>query len=783
MNTKYTLKNFRVFDKEGSTFELAPVTILTGPNGSGKSSVSKSLQMIKGADLRVGKIIDLSGNGHQLGRFDKITNWESNENEITIEFSYTSFLLPLHKNLNVRITLRNENKQKPHEARIVAVDIVTLDGRTLLHDDIARYPNSENSSNRICEIEDDVDYSVIKDDVIKRVKEWQLMYNSLKSIEVVDEHYLISKIGGYKDLLPILFEYVNSARKVTAIDKKIMQRCVPTTPKQYDESEKTTIDSGSTDLIFPYLPLLMNVQEAKISPAFVETGIVYDLDILKTLDSVRKEDISSLLTNRVYDNLSAAGLCMSDFNPCFRQDLNEIIYDYIQSPYILFSQYYKSLEDEFLRRRGLRSINKLDVEMLRSRYVFSHDEFKDAYQKTKDVESMTLLEWSNDEWNSHQWADGELNKVYDKIKKIRLRTIGIGFGNSIKREDDNPKYREAYDMTYSQYGYVLKFTLLYDFLKTWCSASPSSKEEADKIKDNESFLKLYFLSIYNEIFSCVDILSNTEYISGIRSNAKRLYAFEDSGNLSKVLFQYLRMSETVDYWYDIDHKLTEDMNMGSKQDGFERKYSKGTFLKKGLKVLLNIDDVSFETDDEGVGVYIYLTKNINGKKHQILLSDMGYGNTPLLSMLLQIDIAIMDSIKRNNAFKESIGIGEIFDFLGDDYFTRTTICIEEPETNLHPAVQSRLADVFKMATEEYPVNFILETHSEYLIRRSQVLVAEAKYKDEQELANKCPFKVYYLPEIGTGKPYDMEYQTNGRFIQEFGAGFFDEASNLAFKLF
>ena len=47
MNTKYTLKNFRVFDKEGSTFELAPITILTGPNGSGKSSVSKSLQMLK----------------------------------------------------------------------------------------------------------------------------------------------------------------------------------------------------------------------------------------------------------------------------------------------------------------------------------------------------------------------------------------------------------------------------------------------------------------------------------------------------------------------------------------------------------------------------------------------------------------------------------------------------------------------------------------------------------------------------------------------------------------
>ena len=87
-----------------------------------------------------------------------------------------------------------------------------------------------------------------------------------------------------------------------------------------------------------------------------------------------------------------------------------------------------------------------------------------------------------------------------------------------------------------------------------------------------------------------------------------------------------------------------------------------------------------------------------------------------------------------------------------------------------------------MCSRWYPVNFILETHSEYLIRRSQVLVAEAKYNDEQELANKCPFKVYYLPEAGTGKPYDMEYQTNGKFAKRFGKGFCDVAGNLMLDL-
>jgi hypothetical protein len=60
-------------------------------------------------------------------------------------------------------------------------------------------------------------------------------------------------------------------------------------------------------------------------------------------------------------------------------------------------------------------------------------------------------------------------------------------------------------------------------------------------------------------------------------------------------------------------------------------------------------------------------------------------------------------------------------------------------------------------------------------------VAESGYKTEKELEEKNPFKVYYFPE--EGMPYDMKYRTDGCFSNEFGHGFFDEASKLAFKLF
>ena len=67
---------------------------------------------------------------------------------------------------------------------------------------------------------------------------------------------------------------------------------------------------------------------------------------------------------------------------------------------------------------------------------------------------------------------------------------------------------------------------------------------------------------------------------------------------------------------------------------------------------------------------------------------------------------------------------------------------------------------------------VVETHSEYLVRRTQVLVSQMNFsEDEMEVKN--PFKVYYFPEEGV--PYDMSYLPSGQFEEAFGEGFFDEA--------
>lgn len=99
-----------------------------------------------------------------------------------------------------------------------------------------------------------------------------------------------------------------------------------------------------------------------------------------------------------------------------------------------------------------------------------------------------------------------------------------------------------------------------------------------------------------------------------------------------------------------------------------------------------------------------------------------------------------------------------------------TVVIEEPEQNLHPALQSKLADLFYNIYQETGCQIIVETHSEYIVRKSQVIVSNISEGEEN------PFKVYYFP--SKRKPYELRYAPDGSFLDRFGTGFYDEAAQL-----
>lgn len=108
-----------------------------------------------------------------------------------------------------------------------------------------------------------------------------------------------------------------------------------------------------------------------------------------------------------------------------------------------------------------------------------------------------------------------------------------------------------------------------------------------------------------------------------------------------------------------------------------------------------------------------------------------------------------------------------------------TVLLEEPEQNLHPALQSKLADLVYIINKKFDVRFIIETHSEYLVRHIQVLSAKI-FKDG---ADETPFKVVYLTGNKDKPCYDMGFHKNGKFKEEFGLGFFNVADDAAMELF
>lgn len=154
-------------------------------------------------------------------------------------------------------------------------------------------------------------------------------------------------------------------------------------------------------------------------------------------------------------------------------------------------------------------------------------------------------------------------------------------------------------------------------------------------------------------------------------------------------------------------------------------------------------------------VYKLTIEDEDGMK--LPLADKGMGAIQMMMLLLRL-ATIMRRAKSNKS-------------------AATTVVIEEPEQNLHPKMQSLLADLFQSiaTSNEYKINFIIETHSEYLIRKSQVLVANANYADEKDVEENCPFMVYYLPS-DAGEPYQMHYKVTGGFVEKFGTGFFDAAT-------
>lgn len=220
-------------------------------------------------------------------------------------------------------------------------------------------------------------------------------------------------------------------------------------------------------------------------------------------------------------------------------------------------------------------------------------------------------------------------------------------------------------------------------------------------------------------------------------------AFRKYTNLNSIIDKSNDLAQLIHQYYsakdDIKIKVHEFIKYWISKDQF------------------NIGD-DFEINFYGGEAYEVIIYE-NGVK--IPLNDKGTGNIQIFKILL-----LVGAIFRN-------------------MYHSSTIILEEPELNLHPSMQSKLADLILGIKDFWPIKmnvirgsgirFIIETHSEYLIRRLQILAIQNKLDSDK-------IGITYFPTEMDQDPYNININTDGSLDKNFGPGFFDEASNHTLEL-
>ncbi len=253
---------------------------------------------------------------------------------------------------------------------------------------------------------------------------------------------------------------------------------------------------------------------------------------------------------------------------------------------------------------------------------------------------------------------------------------------------------------------------------------------------DQFFHGTFILNLLKELTNQISNVKKVFFVDAMRLIPKRTYSINTQDLISSQIYNLFRLNSK---------QFGESMN----------------FIKKWVVEFEIADTIEFEKNPHSDIVEIFLINK--GKK--ILLADYGFGVSQILPLVLS-------TVPHLNP-------AEIIFNSTEEYLVKV-VCIEEPENSLHPALQSKLADMFIEAVNLFNVQLILETHSEYLIRKLQYLTAKGKIKPESTIIH----YVYHPDDVPKGECQVKKIKINrdGSLSDNFGEGFFDEATNWKFEL-
>jgi|GEM_PF-4576666 len=373
----------------------------------------------------------------------------------------------------------------------------------------------------------------------------------------------------------------------------------------------------------------------------------------------------------------------------------------------------------------------------------------------------------------------------------------------------NESYQEAATWTdvYNEFYISLLTRSKEEILLGLGGAKLSSFGNEYDIELTSEIIEALVCYIYSELF--VKNMKGADYnIKGNRTDIKafkRMYSeFKDNGTLRDVFGlkeyktdvtllerynEYFRINvadffpgktETINASNRFDRQRTIEANGVYLISNYIRRYKERISLlkkigykEKSLETRLQnlLYDLNIAKQIEIMEIedlyIIKLTNPHTGKTENI--RDLGFGYSQVLPLLFEKILSDTEStLKYSDEHK--------------------LLIIEEPETNLHPNLQAELADIIASINQPFKV---VETHSEYLIRRLQRRVAEYHQDNKAPKGIDCnKINIYYFYPPGE-VPKDKEQVEqikileDGTLSQPFGGGFMDQADkdyNILFQM-
>ena len=713
----FNVSNFRLFGEDGAEIQFKPITVLTGANSSGKSSYVKALVVF-------GQYMDSILNDFKRdGSYNPI--------EQKLDFSDPKLKIKgFSSSLN-----RVLPKGTPMSFCIELIPSVSCFGGYK------------------------VTYSFVEDNLGKTLElgALQSISISISNEEVIrfekssNEALVVTKFNHN----PVLTDFLAFCKYCYLPYHIIDTNTDIADPDFFDDDGQFSFDLAAKTPLGKRLAHIQGEEKASFDFARVIQNLPWDvrneykalftLDLFKAIEKcdefkliyyfpvlerfvgASKQDSIKILKHECSPSASLCAIFATE-KDVFQKKLDILINGFKESEFNSFIDFFRSLEDYVLA-----NVNNKQVRFSRwgESYNFIEDGVMpfigagfDSLGFTKRDKNDTLFSIAYEVLSCWQWADGEKNDP----KWMHDTKNGKEISEPWSTDDDIISREISWDQMYYRSSHILE-------------------------KAYKDYVRII-------LFDCLlsQDLARLEYNTGSFATVQRLHSFEENSDFVKTIKEYL-----IGRSYLLKTKTRNKFIVGK-----DSLYVPDTFLNKWIgKQGLGICESIKVEQVEGLGFKIIMKKETGELEP---LADMGHGITQMVSILLQIEnCLIQNEIKDlERANTENGSAGKIIPAI---------IAIEEPEVSLHPCFQSRLAEIFQDAVENYGrLSFIIETHSEYLVRKMQAIVSsfsEDHYKNN-------PFAVYYFNT--DGGLYSLGFTKTGRFDRSFGTGFFDESARSKYEI-